>query len=104
MALSLAEALREGRSIPYFYGQSEYTTTHFLREASTTLSLVSEEGKRTISKVLCNKSKGRAMHVTQQLNDPTFDDILHILKEEFGVKTTEKIFYFFLHVILPHDP
>ncbi|XP_036342681.1 uncharacterized protein LOC118751963 [Rhagoletis pomonella] len=88
MALTLAEALREARSIPFFDGQSEYTITHYLRDVTTILSLTNVQEQQIISKVLCNKLKGRALHVIQQLNEPSFDDILTKLKEEFGVKST----------------
>lgn len=88
MALSLAEALREARSIPFFDGKSEYSLTHFLRDGATILSLTNDEEKFIISKVLCNKLKGRALHVIQQLYEPSFEGIINKLKEEFGIKST----------------
>lgn len=86
MSLSLAEGLREARSIPTFSGTSDYALTSYLRDVSSVLSLVSDADKPTVRVVLANRLQGKALRAVETLVTPSWDQILAKLKEEFGVR------------------
>lgn len=86
MSLTLSEGLREARNLPPFNGSSDYALTNYIRDVNTILSLVAEEIKPTIKSVLANRLQGRALKSIETLLNPTWEQILIKLTEEFGVK------------------
>lgn len=86
MSLTLAEGLREARSLPPFSGSSEYALTSYLRDINTVLSLVAEENKPIIRSILANRLQGKALKAIETLVEPTWEQIVAKLREEFGVK------------------
>lgn len=86
MALTLIEGLREARSLPSFGGSSDYALTSYLRDVNTVLSLVSEGDKTVIKSVLANRLQGKALRAVETLMNPTWEQIIAKLREEFGVK------------------
>ncbi|XP_039968904.1 uncharacterized protein LOC120780711 [Bactrocera tryoni] len=52
MALTLAESLREARSLPAFTGENEYTLSNYLQDVSTVLQLTATEHHDTLQTVL----------------------------------------------------
>lgn len=86
MALTLAESLRKAGSLPIFNGNDEYTLSNFLRDLQTMLELTPAEHTAILQRVLINRVQGKALSVLESLINPTWDQILHKLREEFGVK------------------
>lgn len=86
MALTLAECLREARSIPVFNGENEYSLNNFLRDIRTVLSLTPGEYAETIQCVLANRLQGKALRAVESLVNPSWDQTLQRLREEFGIK------------------
>lgn len=84
--LTLAECLREARSLQIFNGSSECTLSNFLRDASTVLSLTPPEHVGTIQSVLANRLQGKALCAVESLVNPTWEQTIQRLREEFGVK------------------
>lgn len=86
MALTVSEALREARSIPVFNCTNEYQLPNYLRDVNIVLSLVPNENRTFITTVLANRLQGQALHAVETLREPTWDQIIIKLKQEFGVK------------------
>lgn len=86
MSLTLSEELREARNLPAFNGSSDYALTNYIRDVNTILSLVAEDIKPTIKAVLANRLQGQALKCIETLVNPTWQQILTKLTEEFGVK------------------
>lgn len=86
MALSLSEGLKEARNIPTFNGTNEYQLTNYLRDVNIIISLMNEEHKPIITSILVNRLQGKALQAVETLLQPTWEQILDKLREEFGVK------------------
>lgn len=88
MALSLSEGLKEARNIPIFNGTNEYQISNFLRDVNIVLSLVQAEHKALITSILANRLQGKALQAVETLRDPSWEQIIDKLKQEFGVKAS----------------
>lgn len=86
MALSLSEGLKEARNIPVFNGTNEYQLPNYLRDVNIILSLVQADHKILITSILANRLQGKALHAVETLREPTWEQIIAKLKQEFGVK------------------
>ncbi|XP_036319240.1 uncharacterized protein LOC118733784 [Rhagoletis pomonella] len=88
MALTLAESLREARSLPAFNGTSEYSLSNYLRDVATVQQLTPAEHQATLQQVLSNRLQGKALSAVETLVNPSWEVLLNKLKEEFGIKRT----------------